>query len=279
MPSVAIDAQQGFGHGTSVVGSRYDSAPRMQARPRSPSCAISRREARMREETAIEIVLLRHGEPDWTPEGGLSVLDAALTARGRMQAEAAAQALAPLGVDAIYVSSAAPRAGDGGAVAKATGLEPSRSRASPRSTFPSKVSRRPTSMRSSGARRSAASREHWSGWPGGESFRDFHARVTERDRGAAAAHTASVARARTSSGLELPRADGSASRSSRTAAPTPSRSRTCSTSRACPGSGTASRWSWPPTRWCSRAPVGMTGFVWSLQNFNEIDHLRAAGLR
>jgi hypothetical protein len=28
----------------------------------------------------------------------------------------------------------------------------------------------------------------------------------------------------------------------------------------------------------SRA-VGMTGFVWSLQNFNEVDHLRAAELR
>ena len=28
----------------------------------------------------------------------------------------------------------------------------------------------------------------------------------------------------------------------------------------------------------SRA-IGMTGFVWSLSNFNEVDHLRAAGLR
>ena len=37
--------------------------------------AITRREQRLRLDAQVEIVLLRHGEPDWTPGGGLSVED------------------------------------------------------------------------------------------------------------------------------------------------------------------------------------------------------------
>ena len=86
--------------------------------------AISRREARMRADTAVEIVLLRHGEPDWTPGGGPSVLDATLTARGRLQAETAAAALAGRAFDAIYTSPLRRAQETAEPLAKATGLSP-----------------------------------------------------------------------------------------------------------------------------------------------------------
>lgn len=41
-------------------------APARPADPHEPG-AISRREERLRLDAQVEIVLLRHGEPDWTP--------------------------------------------------------------------------------------------------------------------------------------------------------------------------------------------------------------------
>jgi broad specificity phosphatase PhoE len=120
--------------------------------------------------------------------------------------------------------------------------------------------------------------EHWTGWPGGESFRDFHARVTralaeilgrhgmrpdneddftvwtlppQRHRIAIVAHGGTNAVALTHL-LDIPPVPWEWSRfESELAAYSVAQSRA----------------------------VGTTGFVWSLQNFNEVDHLRAAGLR
>ena len=58
----------------------------------------------MRADTIVELILLRHGEPDWTPDGGPSVGDAVLTRARAPQAEVAASALAARGIDALYVS-------------------------------------------------------------------------------------------------------------------------------------------------------------------------------
>lgn len=240
--------------------------------------AISRREARLRADTAIEILLLRHGEPDWTPQDGPSVSDAALTARGRAQAEAAANAIAPLGIDALYVSPLRRAQETAEPVAKATGLEPVTVDGLAEIQIPlAGISQTEVDafFRRAVQRRLG---EHWTGWPGGESFRDFHARVTatlaellarhqvvresedeftvwrlppRRHRIAIVAHGGTNAVALTHL-LDVP----------------------------------AVPWEWNRFEMelaayavvQSRA-IGMTGFVWSLQNFNEVDHLRGAGLR
>lgn len=232
----------------------------------------------MREETALEIVLLRHAEPDWTPGDGPSVVDAALTARGRLQAEAVAQALLPRGLDALYVSSLRRARQTAEPIAKVTGLEPITIDGLAEIDIPlAGISQ----IEVDAFFRRAVQRrlgEHWSGWPGGESFRDFHTRVTrsmaalleqhgvvcesedefrvwrlptQKRRIAVVAHGGTNAVALTHL-LDIP----------------------------------CVPWEWNRFEMelaayavvQSRA-VGMTGFVWSLQNFNEIDHLRAAGLR
>src|SRR5262249_13158475 len=97
--------------------------PAMRALETPEPGAISRREARLRADTAVEIVLLRHGEPDWTP-ARLSVLDAPLTHRGRVQAEVAAAALGERAFNAIYVSPLRRAQETAEPLAKATGVQP-----------------------------------------------------------------------------------------------------------------------------------------------------------
>ncbi|HVN40400.1 MAG TPA: histidine phosphatase family protein, partial [Myxococcota bacterium] len=62
------------------------------------------REMRGRRAPHAHVFLLRHGEPDWSPGGGPSVNDPALTEFGRAQARAAAERLSKQRIDAIYVS-------------------------------------------------------------------------------------------------------------------------------------------------------------------------------
>jgi broad specificity phosphatase PhoE len=254
----------------------FESAPRLLDVP-EPG-AISRREARQRDDTAIEIVLLRHGEPDWTPNGGLSVLDAALTQRGRMQAEAAARSLAPMGINAIYASPLRRAQETAEPLGKATGIGIETVEGLAEIEIPLVgLSQTDVDL----FFRQAVQRplgEHWHGWPGGESFRAFHARVThtfdqllirsgappqsedeftvwtlppQRQRIAIVAHGGTNAVAITHL-LDVP----------------------------------AVPWEWNRFEMelgayavVQSRPIGMTGFIWSLQNFNELDHLRAAGLR
>jgi probable phosphoglycerate mutase len=240
--------------------------------------AISRREERMRLDSQVELILLRHGEPDWTPAGGRSVTDAALTERGRLQAEAVAARLAGAGIDALYVSPLRRARETAEPLAKTTGLEPrvldglAEIGIALEGLTQAEVD---TYFRQASRRRLG---EHWSGWPGGESFRDFHARVTgtlaallarhgvtresedeftvwthppRRHRIAIVAHGGTHAVALTHL-LDVP----------------------------------AVPWEWNRFELELAAyavvqsrPVGMTGMVWCLQNFNEVDPLRAAGLR
>jgi probable phosphoglycerate mutase len=239
---------------------------------------VARREARLREDTHVEVILLRHGEPDWTPGGGLSVADAGLTARGRRQAEVAAAALAPLRLDALYASPLRRAQETAEPLAKATGLAVETIDGLAEIGIPLEGVSQPDvdSYFRQGAMRRLG--EHWNGWPGGESFRAFHGRVTgaltrllgrhgmqaqsedeftvwslppQRRRIALVAHGGTNAVAITHL-LDVP----------------------------------AVPWEWNRFEMELAAyavlhsrPVGMTGFVWSLQNFNELDHLRGAGLR
>jgi len=124
------------------------------------------------------ITLIRHGEPDWTPDGGISIGDPTLTPFGRLQANATAQALAETHFDALYVSPyrRAQRTCD--EVAAAIGLEPITidGLAEVQVAVDGFSSDEADHYFTEGARRPLS--EHWEGWPGAESFHDFHARVT-----------------------------------------------------------------------------------------------------
>lgn len=240
--------------------------------------AISRREARMRADTAVEIVLLRHGEPDWTPGGGPSVLDAALTARGRLQAEAAAAALAPRAFDAIYVSPLRRAQETAEPLVKATGVAPVTLEDLAEISIPlegiSQVEvddffRRATQRRLA---------DHWEGWPGGERFRDFHARVTTAIDAILARHAIPRVSEDEFTVWQIP----------------PQRHRIAIVAHGGTNAVALTHlldvpgvpWEWNRFEMelaayavvQSRA-IGMSGFVWSLNNFNEVDHLRSAGLR
>jgi broad specificity phosphatase PhoE len=239
--------------------------------------AQARREARMRDEAQLSLTLLRHGEPDWFP-GEQPVEDAALTARGRAQAEAAARALAEERIDAIYVSPLRRAQETASPLVAATGLPATTVGAlaeigidAPGATqsevdaFFLQAMRRPL-------------HEHWEGWPRGESFRDFHARVSSGLADILARHGVRatkqgdftvwsqpprrqaiviVAHGGTNAVLLAHLLD---------LAPVP--------------------WEW--MRFESELaaysvlkarPLGLEGSVWSLVNFNEVDPLRRAGLR
>jgi len=146
-------------------------------RPIEPGSTY-RGEAARREGSAAHVTLLRHGEPDWAPDGR-AVEDPRLTPYGHEQARRAAAALAAEPIDVIYVSPYRRSQETAAPLAEATGLEPV--------TIPD--------LREIGvdlgalgsqdevdryfveaARRPLA--EHWDGWPGAERFTDFHTRVT-----------------------------------------------------------------------------------------------------
>lgn len=240
--------------------------------------AISRREARIRAEAAVEIVLLRHGEPDWTPGGGLAVRDAALTARGRLQAEAAATALAPLRIDALYVSPLRRAQETAEPLAKATGITPVTLPGLAEIDIPLEgitQSEVDSFFRQATARRL---REHWEGWPGGETFRGFHARVTGALTALLSQHGVTAQSEDEFTVWSVP------PQPHRIAIVAHGGTNAVAITRLLDVAGVPWEWNRFEMELAAYAvlqsrAIGMSGFVWCLQNFNEVDHLRAAGLR
>ena len=239
----------------------------------------ARRERRVRAEHAARVVLLRHGEPDWAPEGA-SVPDPGLTPYGRAQARAAAARIAAEGVDAIYVSPYRRAQETAAPLVKATGLVPH--------TLPDLAE---IGVAVDGLSQEAVDRyfveaaqrpltEHWEGWPGAESFRDFHARVTTALERLLARHGLHPRRDAEHDFTEWDREGPPA----RIAVVAHGGTNAVALShlldvRPVP-------WEW--LRFESELaafsvvharPLGPAGYVWSLQNFNEIDPLVEAGLR
>jgi probable phosphoglycerate mutase len=238
--------------------------------------ALREREARNRRHHTLTLV--RHGDPDWAPGGGPSVDDPGLTAYGRRQAEAVAAALARTPVDFLYVSPCLRARETAEPIARATG------RAARVVPSLAEIGVAVAGLTQEDVDRyfQAASRrplqEHWEGWPGAETFHDFHARVTKSLGELLGEHgirptgehdftvwstpeppvsIVIVAHGGTNSVLLTHLLD---------VRPVP--------------------WEW--LRFESQLaaysvaearPLGERGSVWSLQNFNEVDHLRAAGLR
>ena len=138
-----------------------------------------RREVARRNDSVAQVTLLRHGEPDWAPGGGSAVDDPGLTPYGHEQARRAADALARERIDTIYVSPYLRSHETAVPLAESTGLEPvtipdlreigvnvgGLSSQEDVDRYFVEATRRPLA-------------EHWDGWPGAERFTEFHARVT-----------------------------------------------------------------------------------------------------
>jgi broad specificity phosphatase PhoE len=126
----------------------------------------------------MELVFIRHGQPEWD-RGGLAVDDPVLTPVGEEQVALLGQAFLGRRVDRLLVSPLVRARQTVAPVAEALGMEPE--------TFdwlaeiaapvwqgtPSEVVERAFADG-----RARPLEEQWDGLPGGESFRDFHRRVT-----------------------------------------------------------------------------------------------------
>jgi broad specificity phosphatase PhoE len=226
----------------------------------------------------VTVTLLRHGEPDWAPGGGASVADPGLTAYGAAQARAVAAVLAPSGVDAIYVSPLRRAQETSAPLVAATGA--------PAITLDAlaEIDAGATGMTQEQVDRyfvEAMRRplvQHWEGWPAGESFRDFHRRITGAAADLLGRHGIHAATHPEFTCWRVPPAS-------------------LSLVVVAHGGTNAVLLTHlldvPPVPWewmrfeselasfsvVQARPIGEGDHVWSLQNFNEIDPLRAAGLR
>jgi probable phosphoglycerate mutase len=237
------------------------------------------RETRRRSEPHARVTLLRHGEPDWTPQGA-SVPDPGLTPYGRAQARAVGTRIAAAGVDAIYVSPYRRAQETAEPLASATGIEPV--------TLPGLAE---IGVSVDGLSQDAVDRyfieasqrplaEHWSGWPGAEMFREFHARVTAALEDLLARHGL---RARRDPQHDFTQWDLAG----------PPAQIAVVAHGGTNAVALAHLLDVPPVPWewlrfeselaafsvVHARAIGPRGLVWSLQNFNEIDPLVEAGLR
>lgn len=251
------------------------------ARDRSavpPPGPQAEREWRVRQERHARITLLRHGEPDWLPGGGPSVSDPHLTPFGHAQARAAAERIARDGVDGLYVSPYRRAQETAAPLAEAAGVEPATvdDLAEVGVAVDGLTQEEVDRYFVEGSRRPLD--ELWDGWPGAESFHAFHARVTRGLESVLAREGLRSRREKDFTVWEMPErpphvvivAHGGTNAVALAhlleVRPVP--------------------WEW--LRFESELaafsvlqarPLGPESHVWSLQNFNEVDHLGAAGLR
>ena len=121
---------------------------------------------------------MRHGEPAWSRDG-LAVDDPPLTERGQQQADLVAKLLADQRIDTLLVSPLRRAQQTAAPVAEAAGVDvvtlPWLAE-----IFPGTFEGTPQEVVEQTFRdsRGRPLDEQWEGIPGGESFRDFHNRVT-----------------------------------------------------------------------------------------------------
>lgn len=144
-----------------------------------PRGATAERELNDRAKPHAQIVLLRHGEPQWAVDDGPAVSDPTLTPFGSWQAEASARVLAEEHrFDALYVSPHRRARETADPLVEQTGLEPVTidRLAEVGVAVEGFSSEEADRYFVEGSRRPLG--EHWKGWPGAETFHDFHERVT-----------------------------------------------------------------------------------------------------
>jgi len=258
-------------------GSGLDYHARMTAEHEEPG-PQARRESRMRDDVAAVLTIVRHGEPDWDVREG-KVENPRLTPRGIRQAEAVGAALAGRSHDALFASPLRRAQETAAAIGRATGL------ASATAAGLEEIRVRTGGLRQDEVDEyftQALNRplhEQWQGWPGsGETFHDFHRRVTEE-----------IGRILGAFGIVARRnADFTVW------APPPEPRSIVVTAHGGTNAVLVTHlldirpvpWEW--LRFESELAsysvlalrsIGSDDHVWSLQNFNEVDHLKAGGLR
>jgi probable phosphoglycerate mutase len=136
----------------------------------------------------MELIFLRHAQPGWVADGR-PVLDPPLTELGRRQAEVVAERIASFGAITEVVVSPTRRTRETAApLCTALGVEPSVADWLEEIRLPDW--RQEPAEAVEQVYRQARKRplsEWWDGLPGGETFRDFHRRITGGLAGALAA--------------------------------------------------------------------------------------------
>jgi probable phosphoglycerate mutase len=127
----------------------------------------------------MELILVRHAQPDWSPEGIVSN-DPDLTDLGRHQADLVARREWGA-VDALWVSPMVRARGTAGPISEMLGIEPEvhewlREIANPPEWEGSPVHEVQEWFATQHLR---PVEQMWDGLPGGEAFAEFHTRVTE----------------------------------------------------------------------------------------------------
>ena len=127
----------------------------------------------------LELVLMRHAEPDWEP-GGRAVDEPGLSERGRLQAERAAQALRELGpFDVIYTSPLRRVRETAEPILAALGQKAVVQSWLAELGLPSMEGHTTDEVARFFSETRARDLVHWwDGMPGGESFRHFYERVS-----------------------------------------------------------------------------------------------------
>ncbi len=246
--------------------------------PRPARRGQAEREARGRLEARTQLILLRHGEPDWTPDGERTVDDAGLTGFGAAQARAAAVGIAREKVDAIYVSPLRRARETAQPLAEATGLEPAVVEGLAEIRIETGGLSQTEVDRYFVAAMERPLEQFWSGFPGGESFHEFHTRVTRALGDLLAKHDVLPERGPKFTVWHAP----------------PRRQTLVVVAHGGTNGVLLTHlldihplpWEWirfemELAAWAvvKLRPVGDRGCLWSLANFNEIDPLRSAGLR
>lgn len=127
----------------------------------------------------MEIVLVRHAEPEWARDG-LSVDNPSLTERGRQQARLLADRMAHEHFDAVLVSTMVRARQTAEPLLEVLGVEPQYESWLEELGMPDWTGT--PSAEVDELFKAAFARpfqDHWDGIAGGESFRDFHERITK----------------------------------------------------------------------------------------------------
>lgn len=126
----------------------------------------------------MEIVLVRHGQPDWEP-GGRAVDDPGLTEYGHQQAARVAEALAGERFDAILHSTFRRTQETAAPIGRTLGITPSEHSWLRELGLPSLAGSTTEEVRHYFQNARARDLDTWwDGFPGGESFRHFYDRVS-----------------------------------------------------------------------------------------------------
>ncbi len=143
-----------------------------------PALSLEERERRARSDLPVELVLVRHAEPDWQSARQAGA-DPGLTALGRQQAADLAEHLRGRPLAALYCSPLERARETAAAIGAAQQLTVTAVQDLSEIGVPMLQNASQTEVDAyflAAAKRPF--REHWEGFPGGEPFREFHARVT-----------------------------------------------------------------------------------------------------